>query len=139
MRSALSTLLAVISFAAVSLAAEVKPPAGVLAEYVQALKLGNRAVFVSACQLDEHSKAMLIFRAGSATGDFFVITSTSEIIVATAQGQVTVESGTFLLRWINDQHDVAKQLVTNLSAWPFYLVDTTKLDTLYTDSAYGTC
>ena len=103
MRSALPTLLAFISFAAVSLAAEVKPPAGVLAEYVQALKIGNTAVLVSSCQLDDRVKAMLIFRAGSTTGDFFVNVHAPESTVAATQGQVTIEGGTFSIRWINDR------------------------------------
>src|SRR6267154_597777 len=125
-RTSLATLLALLLEVCVGrvLAQEAHSPAGVLGDYLKALKVEQQATFVSACQLNEHMKAVLIFKTGMTTGDFFIIAETQAVVIATTQGQVSIRGGTPTLSWLNvseNERDLYKKFAIGLTSWTFEL------------------
>ncbi len=106
------------------------------------MKVEQQATFVSACQLNEHMKAVLIFKTGMTTGDFFIIAETQAVVIATTQGQVSIRGGTPTLSWLNvseNERDLYKKLAIGLTSWTFELVPADRIDSIYTDRVQGMC
>ncbi|MGH6817132.1 MAG: hypothetical protein ACREC6_15650, partial [Hyphomicrobiaceae bacterium] len=115
---------------------------GELGEFIALLKTSGNSAFVSECQLDDRSKAVVVFPIDSSTGRFFGIRDQirADHAYAVATGEILVAGNSFRVRIDpSDVVDLERQLATNLMSYPFHLKTPDKLDTIFTEAAPMRC
>lgn len=113
---------------------------GIIDQYVQKLRTQGNAVFVSQCRADDHTKAILVFQAGSKSGDFFVVRDAirPNVAFATASGQVTLDNGTTRVH-TTESDQVFDRVALNLLSYRFSLLSADEASKIFADEAIASC
>ena len=145
MRIALLAILITTFFARSALAWEgTKQADGVLGEFLSSLVKTNRAIFVTECKIDDHVKAILVFRAGYTIGDFFIIRDQIRpgYAYATTVGQVSIEGGSPALNWTNavpGDQELEGKLALGLTRYPFGFLPSGQAELILKEQATQVC